>query len=531
MPRHKAKARPYPNNIKYLIKLYGYKMVEVADELQMPRSTLYDYISGNRPAPKECLRNIASFLGCDIGEFQYVRVGDPFNGLSREPELQAAIEKQPLDEVDREPTRREEPAEKLNGSAPGSTEYPVQFPASFTPVNLELPPTDYVVWFGMKLAHIFTIITHREGQARTCDALQARLNKEITMFDNMKPQAISDEYTLSRRQAIIAIAAMPLALLTAVQQGHWSMLVKDEFLSRCAASITACWHLMAGREFTEVGRALSNYLPLLLTWARQPSPQQKVSADLAAQGNLLMSLVALHTLQSPKNLHGRIAYCKQAVEYAKVSENRTLHITALTHLGGTTGEIGQPVEMLEKLLEAGQYLTEMSPLLRSKFYIELARAYSWNGKLQEALRSMGEARASLPEENAFVPIFLSGDSGLFHVILMEGQTHLGMGDHLASSNHYEQAGELFAQIETLPSTIVIPERIRVEIINQQALTAVKVQNLEQFCDYLEKSIHGAKALGSEKRRQEAIDIYWKARKIWPHEARVKELSDLFISLN
>ena len=66
MSRHKAKARPYPNNIKYLIKLYGYKVVEVADELQIPRSTLYDYISGNRPAPKECLREIASFLGCDI---------------------------------------------------------------------------------------------------------------------------------------------------------------------------------------------------------------------------------------------------------------------------------------------------------------------------------------------------------------------------------------------------------------------------------------------------------------------------------
>jgi hypothetical protein len=96
----------------------------------------------------------------------------------------------------------------------------------------------------MKLAHIFTAITHRDGQAHTCDALQARLNKEIMMFDDIKPQAISEEYTLSRRQAIIAIAALPVALLTAVERGHWSMLVKDEFLSRCAASITACWHLM-----------------------------------------------------------------------------------------------------------------------------------------------------------------------------------------------------------------------------------------------------------------------------------------------
>src|SRR5216683_3007891 len=206
-------------------------------------------------------------------------------------------------------------------------------------------------------------------------------------------------------------------------------------------------------------------------------------------------------------------------------------MTALIHLRDTTGEAGQPSEMLQKLSEAAQYLREVPPLLQSKLLIELARAYGWNGKSQEALHSIGEARATLPEENTFVPIFLSGDSDLFHLILLEGQTHLGMGDHLASSNHYEQAGKLFAQIETLPSTVVIPERIRIEIINQQALTAMKLQNLEQFCDYLEKGIHGAKALGSEKRRQEAIDIYWKARKIWPHEARVKELSDLFISMN
>ena len=524
MPGHTARAKPYPNNIKYLIKVSGYKVVEVADELRIPRSTLYDYISGNRPAPKECLRELASFLGRDLSEFQYVRVVDPCSGPPDESALASQTQNS-------DGAKDEAAGEATHSSSQESCVSAVQLPVSFKPVNLEMPLTDCVAWFGMKLAHIFTLITHGEGRARSCDDLQAKLNKEIMMFDAMKPQSSGEDYTISRRQAILAIAGLPVALLAAVQGGHWSTLVKEEFLSRCAASVTACWHLMAGREFTEVDRALSNYLPLLMTWAQQSSPQQKTSADLAAQGSLLMSLVALHTLQSPKNLQGRIAYCRQAVEYAKVSENRTLHITALTHLGTTIGEAGQPVDMLQKLLEAGPFLSEMSPLLRSKFNIELAWAYARNGQMQEALRSIGEARATLPEGNTFVPIFLSGDSGLFHLIMKEGQTHLGMGDHHADGNHYEQAGELFAQIETLPSTMVIPERFRIEIINQQALTAMKARSLEQFCDYLEKGIQGAKALGSEKRRQEAIDIYWEARKIWPHEARVKELSDLFISMN
>ena len=537
MPGHTARAKPYPNNIKYLIKVSGYKVVEVADELRIPRSTLYDYISGNRPAPKECLRELASFLGRELGEFQYVPVAGPVHRSSGEPPSasQADGEGQTLAGASDAPASigalPPQQQEDTPGALESATVSAIHLPISLTPLKLDVPPADYAAWFGMKLAQLFTLITHREGQAHACDALQARLNKEIMMFDDMKPKATSEEYTLSRRQAIIAIAALPLALLTAVQQGHWSTLVKEEFLSRCAASVTACWHLTAGREFTEVERALSNYLPLLMTWAQQPSPQQKSTADLAAQGNILMGLVALHTFQSPKNLHGRVAYCKQAVEYASVSENCTLHVAALTQLGDSLGEMGQQVSMLQTYQAAEHSAEDLSPLVQSKVLSGLAHAYARNGQTQEALRCLGEARMLLPQEMEYIPIFLSGDSGLFQLILREGQTYLELGNHLFDRGHYEQARTTFVQIEQRPPTITIPERIHIEIVNQQALAAMKVGELELFCDYLEKGIYGAKALGSEKRRQEAIDIYWEGRKIWPQEARVKELSDLFISMN
>lgn len=92
-------------------------MVEIADELQIPRSTLYDYISGNRSTPKECLLDIAAFLGCEIGEFQYARVGNPFNGPSHETAPRLAGEKRPRDEAGRESIRRAEPDEERNGPA------------------------------------------------------------------------------------------------------------------------------------------------------------------------------------------------------------------------------------------------------------------------------------------------------------------------------------------------------------------------------------------------------------------------------
>lgn len=523
MPKHTARARPYPNNIRSLIRLYGYKVVEVADELRIPRSTLYDYLSGNRPAPRACLRELAHFLGCDLSEFRYEQVADSSYHSPGAPASvpQAESEKSTPDDMGHEAVSVEElPPQQAVG-----------LPFSLMPLRLDLPSTDYAAWFGMKLAQLFTLITH--GEAGTCRYrdLQARLNKEIMMFDAMKPHTPREDYTISRRQAIIAIAGLPVALLAAVQQGHWSVLVKEEFLSRCAASITACWHLMAGREFGEVERALSNYLPVLMTWAHQPAPQQKAIADLAAQGNILMSLVALHTLRVPNNLQVRIAYCERAGEYAKLSENHDLHATTLTHLGGTLGEAGQPAEMLQKLLEARQYLKDVSLLVQNKLSMELARAYAWNGQVQEALRCIGDARATLPAENTFVPIFLSGDSGLSHLLLMEGQTHLSIGEQQPESDHYDQAETVLAQIETLPSTVVIPERFRIEIFNQQALAAMKTQNLERFCFYFEKGIQGAKALGSQQRRQEAVDLYWQGRKLWSHEGRVKDLADLFISMN
>ena len=48
-------------------------------------------------------------------------------------------------------------------------------------------------------------------------------------------------------------------------------------------------------------------------------------------------------------------------------------------------------------------------------------------------------------------------------------------------------------------------------------------------DLLQQGVNGARALGSQKRRQEAIDAYWKGRGQWPNETRVRELADLFVN--
>ncbi|HLZ59197.1 MAG TPA: hypothetical protein VKR06_19820 [Ktedonosporobacter sp.] len=71
------------------------------------------------------------------------------------------------------------------------------------------------------------------------------------------------------------------------------------------------------------------------------------------------------------------------------------------------------------------------------------------------------------------------------------------------------------------------KRIRIEIMNYQARTALAMKDLDAFCCLLEQGVQAAIRLGSEKRKQEAMEIYQDALLIWPHEARVRQLTGLF----
>ena len=119
--------------------------------------------------------------------------------------------------------------------------------------------------------------------------------------------------------------------------------------------------------------------------------------------------------------------------------------------------------------------------------------------------------------------------GIHIVYLYEGFTRLALHEHYPDHQHTQEAWKAFAQISRKSSTPGVPERIRLEAINHLALSALALGDLEQFCGLLEQGVTGARALGSQKRRQEAIDAYWKGRGQWPHETKVRELADLFVN--
>jgi len=375
-----------------------------------------------------------------------------------------------------------------------------------------------------------TVIADGKWQGRDgYHELQTWVDKEIHMFDDIKPLWASDGYSMSRREAIIAIAALPTMLLTAIQKGHRSALVKQEFLLRCSASVAACWHLMAGCDFTEVEEAVTPYLPVLAKWSQEPSEFQQQSAYLAAQGYMLLGLVALHTQRAPRNLHQRLAHCRQAVEYSKVSGDPALYVAAVKHLALSHHGVGRYADMLLIQQTAMRVLNEVSPLIQSKIYSDLAHAYAKNGQTQETLRAIEQAREKLPASIDYVPIYLSSDIGLFDCLFAEGVAHLALGEYDPQGKHYEQATKALTEVEQLET--FIPERIRMEIINTHTLAFLKMSDLDQFHSYLQQGIRGAHALHSEKRLHEAMDMYRQARLRWPDETRIRDLAELFVSMN
>jgi tetratricopeptide (TPR) repeat protein len=240
-----------------------------------------------------------------------------------------------------------------------------------------------------------------------------------------------------------------------------------------------------------------------------------------------MGLIAVYKLPIPHNFQARLAYCQQAVEYARGSEDRALLTIALTHVADARCDMGQPTE-LQAYQEAESLLTEeTAPLLRSRVLADAARAYPRFGQGQEALDRISEARAIYPGVVGDVPGFLAADGSPFPMILYEGLTYLALGHQEPAKDHYATAEKAFAQIERVPSTVVVPERFLYWIVNNQALAAIKVKNLDDFERYFIQGIQGATALGSQKRRREAIANWKEARKVWPDEKRVVELADLF----
>ncbi len=110
---------------------------------------------------------------------------------------------------------------------------------------------------------------------------------------------------------------------------------------------------------------------------------------------------------------------------------------------------------------------------------------------------------------------------MFMIAYYEGLMYLAM-------RQPKKAEEAFESYKKYPSTISIPERNRIEIINHRGRAAIQANNLEQYSFCLEEGLLGAIAIQSKKRFDEAFNIYHQEiPKEWLQERRIKQIAESF----
>jgi tetratricopeptide (TPR) repeat protein len=344
------------------------------------------------------------------------------------------------------------------------------------------------------------------------------------MFDAVAADAESGVdrlYEFSRRQALLSLAALPMShVLGELSFPNAPASTTTElFLARSAASITACWHLLKGVNLPTVDQILSTYLITLEGIARQHSKYQNAAARLASQAHRISGIVALHRNQ----LTLREAHCKQALHYAIIASDVSSQASAIISLASTyyyTSEPARAAIVYERALELD---SGMPPLQRSRVRAELSVAYGQLGREQDAIRAAGDAEELYPDNPEQDPSFLYAEFTPASLTLERGLAFVALAEQFPGRNYSNKAAGIFDHLNNM--TTAVPARIRFEIINNQAATAVLRSDFEAFESYASQAIEGAALLASKRRLRELTVAWGKAARLWPREPRLRALGE------
>jgi tetratricopeptide (TPR) repeat protein/DNA-binding Xre family transcriptional regulator len=341
---------------------------------------------------------------------------------------------------------------------------------------------------------------------------------ETIMFDPKKREMLQTLLT-----ALSFAAVKPQGLLQPEAWQHFlspetdATRVNEATMQGFEKLMAACWRLSWGNELALAEELLPSCMSRLVPLAQQSSKYQQTAANLAAQGFRLYGIFALHR----NDLLSRELYYKQAVQYSLLSGDTPLIITAFIGQGDTyyymKNQYGTALQAYQNALP---YAKEASPLFQSKVYLSLAVASAHMDQKQDSLRFLGLAHDTFPDRPETDASFSYAEHNRSHMILGEGIVHSQLGQT-------NMALDIFARAEH--PDIIIPERLRVEIFNQQAKTAIISGDLEQGSAYVEAGVTGARTLSSQKRYNEAYENFKQLSLLWPQEKRVKALADVFQS--
>jgi hypothetical protein len=215
-------------------------------------------------------------------------------------------------------------------------------------------------------------------------------------------------------------------------------------------------------------------------------------------------------------------HCRQALDYSLLTSDISSRVSALISLASTHFYDANPAVAAATYEQALDLEPDMSPLHRSRVHAELSVVYGQLGCEQDALRSVGFAEQIYPAHPEQDRSYLYAEFTQASLTLEQGLSYVALAEGQPDRDYQRKAADIFARIEQAPPASV-PDRIRFEIINHQARTAVLLNDLDAFENYLSRSVDGIVQLGSKQRQKEMHTAWQRAVEQWPNEPRLKAL--------
>nr|BBH95895.1 hypothetical protein KTA_40940 [Thermogemmatispora argillosa] len=402
--------------------------------------------------------------------------------------------------------------------------------ASPEPALPPLPlPVGSPLWFVWQQRRIETLLAcfqarSRDGlDPRTWAELRRRLHEELA---TVPPHEHDRDYTLSRRQMLSAFAVLPLTTLTGTRHG---LPPAEELLPLCAAANTACWQLINSQGLGIVQEILPRYLPLLERLSQPGAPQCTRAARLAAEANRIAGIATSH---HQGDLRAKQFFSRKAVHLAALSGHAPAQVAALRDLSLAFYYDGLQVpSMLAHLEQALPLLPACPSAMQSSVLCLQAAAWAYLGREETALHLLGEAheRFESRAESEILPDFRFREDNL---MLWTGRVYLYLTMRFPEKGYSRQAWETYSQLKTMPAMVMTPSRLRVEILLDEAKTALSQQEQEIFTYLLIECQQKATELGSLGLQREVLALYRQVSAEdhpWHNERSLKELADLFVN--
>jgi DNA-binding XRE family transcriptional regulator/tetratricopeptide (TPR) repeat protein len=374
---------------------------------------------------------------------------------------------------------------------------------------LVTPATSAVDMFEIGL---MALMMAQQQHKWTVEDLWSQTEQALRRFDLMTTE--KKDGGISRRQALTFFIGLPIAIMGATQMAGSSSLDPDEVLPLYASGIPACWRLYFAGGQAEVGRVLPDYIKQTVSIVQRSPKHQQVAASLASQAYQLEYLLALQR----QDFGSALTHARLAFQYADLADDDNLRLVSLVRQGNVFFALKRPLQCAQKYQEAIQYSKNTSPLLLGQAYIGLAEAQARMGLTQEAQQSHGLALDTFPAVPGDDPQYDYTHFNHFTLANFRGLMYLQL-------EQPREAWQVFTQVDKILPQEMIPQRV--ELLSRQALTSLELGDLEQTASYLETATMAALELGSDLRFSENSETYLLAQANWPHEKKLKSLSELF----